>query len=93
MIQGNLPVELIDTRTLQNILRNVTLQLPDGFELIFGPKTENLDQYFQITKVAVIANMHRVKLLISLHLKASHQLFTLHRIITLPERISSDRFI
>ena len=40
----NLPVKLIDPFTLQNILRNITLQLPDGFELIFGTKTENMHQ-------------------------------------------------
>ena len=40
VIQGNLPVKLIEPLTLQSILRNGTLQLPDGFELIFGTKTE-----------------------------------------------------
>jgi hypothetical protein len=88
VIQGNLPVKLIDPLTLQNILINVTLQLPDGFELIFSTKTENMHQYYQIAKVAVVANGHHVKLLISIPLKAAFHQFTLHRIITLPERIS-----
>jgi len=93
VIQGNLPVKLIDPLTLQNILRNVTLQLTDGFELIFGTKTENMHQYYQIAKVAMVANMHHVKLLISLPLSAAYHLFTLHRIITLPELIYSEKFI
>ena len=84
MIQGNLPVKLIDPLTLQNILRNVTLQLPDGFEIIFGTKTEIMHQYYKIARVDVVANVHHVKLLISIPLKAAYNLFTLHRIITLP---------
>ena len=44
VIQGNLPVKFIDPLTLQNILRNVNLQLPDAFELIFSTKTENMHQ-------------------------------------------------
>ena len=84
VIQGNLPVKLIDPLTLQNILRNVTLLSPDGFQLMFGTKTENMHQYYQTATVAVVANVHHVKLLISIPLKAAYNLFTLHRIITLP---------
>ena len=93
VIQGNLPVKLIGPLTLQDILRNVTLQLPDGFELIFGTKTENMHHYYQVAKEVVVAKVHHVKLMISVPLKAAYHLFTLHRIITLPERTFSDKFI
>ena len=69
VIQGNLPVKLTDPLTLQNILRNVTLLLPDSLELVFGTKIENMHQYYPIAKVAVVANVHHVKLLISIPLK------------------------
>ena len=52
-----------------------------------------MHQYYQIAKVAVVANVHHVKLSISILLKAAYHQFTLHRIITLPDRISSDKFI
>jgi len=43
-----------------------------------------MHQYYHIAKVAVVANVHHVKLLISIPLKvtAAYHLFTLHRIIT-----------
>jgi len=38
---GKLPMNLINPTTLQNILRKVSLQLPGGFDLILGTKTDN----------------------------------------------------
>jgi len=52
-----------------------------------------MHQYYKIARVDVVANVHHVKLLISIPLKAAYHQFTLHRIITLPEWISSDKFI
>ena len=34
VIQGKLAITLINSSTLQNILRNVTLNLPESYELI-----------------------------------------------------------
>jgi len=92
-IQGNLSVKLIDPFTLQNTLRNVTLQLPDGYKLIPGTKTENIHQYYQIAKVTVAATAHCVKLIISVPLETESHHFTLYKITTLPERITSDKFV
>jgi len=64
-IQGNLSVKLIDPFTLQNILRNVTLHLPDGYKMIPGTKTENTHQYYEIAKVTVAATAHCVQLITS----------------------------
>ena len=64
-----MPVKLVDPLTRYKILRNINLQLSEVFELIFGNKTENMQQYYQIAKVAVVANLNHVKLLISIPLK------------------------
>ena len=69
MILGNFPIKLIDFTTLQNILRNVTLSLPNGYELIVGTKTENIHLYYQIAKVSMIANAHHIKLIVNIPLK------------------------
>ena len=92
-IQGNLSVKLIDPFTLQNILRNVTLQLPDGYKLIPGSKTENIHQYYQIAKVTVAATAHCIKLIISIPLETASQHFILYKITSLPECISFDKFV
>jgi hypothetical protein len=90
-IQGNLSVKLIDPLTLQNILRNVILQLPEGYKLIPGSKTENIHQYYQIAKVTVAATAHCIKLIISISLETASQHFTLYKITTLPESITFDK--
>ena len=42
MIQGKLPVKLINPTTLHNILRNVSLHLTEGYELILGTQMKNI---------------------------------------------------
>ena len=69
IILGNFPIKLSDPATLQIILRNVTLNLPDGYELIAGTKTEDVHLYFQIARVSMIANAHYMKLIINIPLK------------------------
>ena len=93
VMQGNLSVKLMDPFALQNILRNITLQLPDGYKLIPGTKTENIHQYYQIAKVTVAVTAHCIKLIISIPLETASQHFTLYKITTLPEHITFDKFI
>jgi len=90
---GNLPIKLIDPMTLQKILRNVTLSLPNGYELIVGTKTGNIHLYYQIAKVSMITNAHHIKLIVNVPLKTFNQDFALYRLITLPERVSDDKFV
>jgi hypothetical protein len=45
---GKLPVKLISPITLQNILRNVTLTLPEGYELVVGANFENIHLYYDL---------------------------------------------
>jgi hypothetical protein len=66
---GKLPVNLINPTTLQNILRNVSLQLPGGFDLIFVTKTENIHLLYEIANVTAVANVHGIKLIINVPLK------------------------
>jgi hypothetical protein len=42
--------------------------------------------------VAVVANVHRIHLVLNIPLKPANRQFTLFEIITLPVRVSSDRF-
>jgi len=41
-ISGSLSMKLISPSSLQSILRNVTLHLPEGYELIAGTRTEDI---------------------------------------------------
>jgi hypothetical protein len=44
-VQGKLPVKLISLVALQNILRNVTLTLPESYELIVGENSDSIHLY------------------------------------------------
>jgi len=92
-ISGNLSMKLISPSSLQSILRNITLHLPEGYELIAGTRTEDIHQYYKLSKVSIVANSHSLKLVLLTPLKSADHSFTLYKIITLPERISSDKFV
>jgi len=64
-----LPIKFANLTTLQNILRNVTLQLPEGYEIIAGTTNENVHIYYELAKVSLFGNAHSIKLIVSVPLK------------------------
>ena len=49
-VLGKLPIKLIGPLELQGILRNITLLLPEGYELVAGTSKENIHLYYDIIK-------------------------------------------
>ena len=82
-----------ESDSFTNILRNVTLRLPEGFELIAGTNMENIHLYYDLTTVSVVANTHCIHLLLNVPLKSANRYFTLYKVISLPTRMSSDKFV
>jgi len=76
-IHGKLPIKLVKLTTLQNILRNVTLHLPEGYELIVGTRTENVHIYYELATVSLVANARSIKLIVSVPLKTTNSYFDL----------------
>jgi hypothetical protein len=91
-IQGKLPIKLISPLALQSILRNVTLELSEGYELIAGTSLDNIHLYYDLTRVSVVFNAHSISLVLNVPLKPANRHFTLFKIIALPIRISSDKY-
>jgi len=86
-------MKLISPSSLQSILRNVTLHLPEGYELIAGTRTKDIHQYYKLSKLSIVANFHCIKLIIHITLKFVDHSFMPYKIIILPERISPDKFV
>jgi len=84
-ISGNLSMKLISPSSLQSILRNITLHLPEGYELIASTRIEDIHQYYKLSKVSIVANSHSLKLVLRILLKSADYSFTLYKIITLPK--------
>ena len=57
-MHGRLSIKLVNPTVLQRILRNVTLRLPEGYELIAGTNIENVHLYYDMTAVSIVANTH-----------------------------------
>jgi len=50
-IQGSLSINLVNRIVLLNILKNVSLQLPGGYELNAGVQSENICLYYELVSV------------------------------------------
>ena len=53
---GKLPVSLVTPVTLHSILTNISLNLPDNYELVAGTKLQDVHLYYELVKVALVGN-------------------------------------
>jgi len=82
---------LVNPLVLHNVLRNVSLQLPENHELIAGTKWNNIYYYYDVIKAAVVGNTHGMQMIIiSIPLKSVNQHFVLYKFIVMPKRVSED---
>jgi hypothetical protein len=93
MIQAKLPVNLTKLTALHNILRNVSLHLPENYEQIVGTRTENFHLYYDLIIVSVVGKVRCVKFIMNIPLKTANRHFNLYKIIVLQTRISEDNFV
>ena len=93
MLQGKLLIALINPTILRNILRNVSLNLRENYELVAGTKRENVHLYYDSVKVSNLGNAHGANMLMTVPVKTASQHFALHKLIVLPTRVSENKFI
>jgi hypothetical protein len=60
-----LQLNLINPTTLHNI----SLHLPENYELIAGARIENIHFYYDCITVAAVRNAQHIKLILNVHLK------------------------
>jgi len=88
-----LPITIVSPKILHNILRNISLCLPENYELAAGTRFENIYSYYELIKVAVVGSLQNVKLIMYVPIKTANQHFTVYRIIGLPNWIGKDKFV
>ena len=91
-MHGRLSIKLVNPIVLQNILRNVTLGLPESYGLIVSTDIENIHLYYDFNALSILANTHCINLLLHILWKSSHFHFILFKVITFPTLLSSDTF-
>jgi hypothetical protein len=87
---GKMPLSFMGPEILMGILRNVSLNLPDGYEMAAGTKMENIHDYDDLVKTEVIADLHSLKLVMEIPLKTADRQFTLYKLVATPSRISGN---
>jgi hypothetical protein len=93
VLQGKLPISLVNPATLHHILRNVSLQLPENYELIAGNKIEDIHRYYGLIEVAILANANCIRLVMNITLKTASRQFTLYKTFALPTLVSEEKFV
>jgi hypothetical protein len=88
---GRIHVSLVPPPILIDILKNISINLPKGLELVVGTEYSELRWYYENVK-ANMANIPRGFLLV-LALKDVNRLFALHRLYTYPTRITNGTFV
>ena len=74
-------------------MRNISLQLPEGYELIAGTRTDRLYLYYELVQVSVVGDTHNMKLIVNVPLKSAISQFTLYKVVALPTRVSKTNFV
>jgi hypothetical protein len=68
-LSGKLPITIIGANILHSILRNISLCLPETYELIAGTKFYDIHAYYELIKVTSVCTAHDIKLIFKVLLK------------------------
>jgi predicted transcriptional regulator len=68
VITGKIPVN-INPSILQNILKNISLNLPEGYELIMGSNPYDTESYYEFVHAAMVTNPQGFMLILSIPIK------------------------
>ena len=62
VLLGKVPLNLLKPNVLQEMLKNVTMVLPGGREMIAGLNLNNMYLYYDMIQVTVLADVHSLNL-------------------------------
>jgi hypothetical protein len=74
------------------MLKNVTLMLPEGFEL-GGIRPNNVYSYYDMVQTSMLADVHSFKLILNVPLKDVSRQYELYRVVALPTRIANNTYV
>ena len=80
---GKLPINLFNPITLHNILKNISLHLPENYELTAGKRIENIHLYYELIKVLILGDAHHVKLVLHVPKRSAKHHYILNKIVDL----------
>ena len=90
---GKTPLNLIGPTMLREMLKNVTLILPEGYELIAGLRSNNVYLYYEIIQATMLADVHSFKLILYVPLKTLSRQYEMYRMVVSPTRIFNNTYV
>ena len=93
LMQGKLPIDLLSFAQLHAILKNVTLTLPTGFELILGSHYSKVPWYYSNAKASMLTDPHSFILMIKLPLITGDRKFEVLRTYALPMKVTNGTYV
>jgi hypothetical protein len=90
---GKIPVNLITPRILQNIIKNVSLSLPDGYDLVAGSEFGQMKWYYELIQVNMMTSSRGFIMILSIPLKDEHRRYEVYRMHSLFSKLSHQIFV
>jgi hypothetical protein len=93
VMMGRIPVNLISFNRLHEILKNVSLSVPEDYEFLMGVQFNKLLGYFKKVKAALLEDFHSFKLVLYLPLISVNRRYERYRITALPTRLFNGTYV
>ena len=77
---------------LHELLKNITVILPEGYELIVGLRPNNVYLYYEVIQATMLADVHSFKLVLHVPLKSVDRQYELYKMVVLPTRILDNAY-
>jgi hypothetical protein len=90
---GKIPVNLITPRVLQNIIKNVSLSLPDDYDLVAGSEFGQMTWYYELIQVNIMTSSRGFIMILSTLLKDEHRRFETYKIHSCFSKLSKQTFV
>jgi uncharacterized coiled-coil protein SlyX len=87
LVTGRVSPSLLTPNILHVILTNVTLSLPEGYELLTGTKYGSLPWYYRYANAALLADLSTFLLVLSFPLTAVNRNYELYKVVAFPFKI------
>jgi hypothetical protein len=90
---NKLPVNIVSLVTLGNILRNLSLTLPQGYALAVDAASRGLIWYYQNVQASLITTTHGFLLVLAVPIKDVYRQYDLYKAYSFPREVTNGTFV
>jgi hypothetical protein len=93
VLLGKIPVNIITTTVLQEMLKNIYLNLLEGYEIVMISGLHGLAWHYKYVQAALITNLQGFMVVLSIPIKDIYRQYELHRLHVFPTEILNGKFV